>query len=128
MKSSILISSSILVATVALALAACSKPSEGTPPAPAGSAAPASPGGIAVRVDEKGFTPAHVNAEKGKPITLVFTRTTDATCATEVVFPDFKITKPLPRDTPVRVELPASEARTLTFQCGMGMMRGAVVV
>ena len=128
MKSRIFVSSRLLVATAAVALAACAKPSEGAPPAPAGSAAPASAGGIAIRVDEKGFTPAHVNAEKGKPTILVFTRTTDATCATEVVFPDLKITKQLPRDTPVRIELPASEAHTLTFQCGMGMLRGTVVV
>jgi len=103
-----------------LAIGACSKSS--------GGGAPAGPGEIAVRVDSDGFTPSEVKAEKGKPLTLVFTRTTDATCAKEVVFPELDIEKPLPKDTPVRVQLPTTDARSYTLQCGMAMYKGKVVV
>jgi plastocyanin domain-containing protein len=108
-----------LAAVAALALSTYAIPSLASPPA--GSE-------VAVRVDEKGFTPSHVNVEKGKPLTLIFTRTSDDTCARDAVFPDLGIKKPLPKDTPVRIELPTTDARTFTFQCGMGMYKSNVVV
>jgi plastocyanin domain-containing protein len=82
----------------------------------------------AVAVDGKGFTPAEVRVEKDKPASLVFTRTTESTCAREVVFPELKVQKALPLNTPVSVDVPTAEARTLTFQCGMGMFKSAVVI
>jgi plastocyanin domain-containing protein len=85
-------------------------------------------GPIAITADDKGFTPASVALKKGAPAQLVFTRTTDATCATEVVFPDLKITKKLPLNTPVSIDVPTDAPRALSFACGMGMFKGAVVV
>ena len=81
-----------------------------------------------VKVDNKGFTPSEVKVEKGKPASLVFVRTTDSTCAKEVVFPELKLEKELPLNTPVRVDIPTTEARTLTFQCGMAMFKSAVLI
>lgn len=87
------------------------------------------PGGvIPVIADGDGFKPSSVKLVKGSPAALVFTRTTDDTCATEVVFPELDIKKPLPKDTPVRIDLPSDKARTLTFQCGMGMYKSSVVI
>ena len=79
-------------------------------------------------VDNKGFTPSEIKVEKGKTAWLVFVRTTDSTCAKEVVFPELKIEKDLPLNTPVKVEVPTAEARTLTFQCGMAMYKSAVLI
>jgi plastocyanin domain-containing protein len=81
-----------------------------------------------IKVDDKGFTPNEVKVEKGKPASLVFVRTTDSTCAKEVVFPDLKLEKDLPLNTPVRIDIPTTEARTLRFQCGMAMFKSAVLV
>ena len=81
-----------------------------------------------VTVDDHGFTPSEVHVEKGKPLSLVFTRTTDKTCATEVVFPELKLKKDLPLNTAVSIDVPTEQSRTLAFQCGMGMYRSAVVI
>lgn len=87
-------------------------------------------GGAPVKVvaNENGYTPSSVTVPKGQPATLEFTRTTDKTCAREVVFPDLGIKKDLPLNQPVTVTVPAGEAKTYTFQCGMGMFKGSVVV
>lgn len=87
------------------------------------------PGGaIAVTVGDDGFAPSHIEVDKGSSVTLRFTRTSNATCATEVVFPELNIKKDLPLNQAVDVEIPAKESRTLTFQCGMGMYKSQVVV
>jgi len=87
-----------------------------------------SSGRIAIRADDKGFTPSSVTVKKGAPATLVFTRTTNDTCATSVVFPELKIKKDLPLNQPVDVEVPTGDARTLSFACGMNMFKSSVVV
>lgn len=81
-----------------------------------------------VAADEDGFKPSSVTLKKGAPATLVFTRKTEQTCATEVVFPELGIEKDLPRGVPVSIVVPTDEVRTLTFQCGMGMYKSAVVI
>lgn len=85
-------------------------------------------GVITVEAGEKGFAPSSVKVKRGAPASLVFTRTTDDTCATEVVFPDLGVKKDLPKGTPVAIELPTDKEQTLTFQCGMGMYKSSVVV
>jgi plastocyanin domain-containing protein len=108
----------VLLATAAvLASAGCSK----STPAPMAD----------VTANEHGFTPASLKIPSGGPGsrgTVSFVRTTDQTCATEVVFPDLKLQKDLPLNQVVKVDLPTDTAKTLTFQCGMGMYKGAVVV
>jgi plastocyanin domain-containing protein len=85
-------------------------------------------GPVQVTADGDGFKPSSVQLKKGEPGALVFTRTTDETCATEVVFPELKIEKKLPKGEPVRIDIPTDKEQKLTFQCGMGMYKSAVVV
>ena|SRR5277367_2058874 len=83
---------------------------------------------VAIRADDKGFTPSSIALKKGAPSTLTFTRTSDDTCATEVVFPELNVKKTLPLNQPVDVDVPTGDARTLAFTCGMGMFKSAVVI
>jgi plastocyanin domain-containing protein len=84
-----------------------------------------------VTAGEHGFSPASLDVPAGGPgshKTVTFVRTTDKTCATEVVFPDLNIEKKLPLNEVVGVDLPTDVPKRLTFQCGMAMYKGAVVV
>ena len=80
-----------------------------------------------VTVDGEGFHPASLTIPAGKPVTLVVTRTTDRTCAKEIVIPSLNETRSLPLDRPVEIRIPPQEKGTLTFACGMDMYRGRLV-
>lgn len=119
-------------------LVACSKGSDAkstTAPAPAPTAAaPAAPAGdgkIAVTVTEKGFEPDGIKVKKGTPYTFTFTRTTDATCAKEVVMQlggGKSIDKKLPLNEAVSFEATFADAGDLKYACGMDMVIGTVHV
>jgi len=117
----------VLGVAAVLGLVACDKKADpvGADAAPV---AVADKGAIAVVVDSDGFKPSSVKLKKGTPATLVFTRTTDETCATEVVFPQLDIKKDLPKNTPVTITVPTDKEQKLTFQCGMGMYKSSVVI
>ncbi len=83
---------------------------------------------IAITADENGFSPASVEVKQGEPTALAFTRTSDDTCAKEVVFPELDVKKELPKGETVYVTVPTNDARTYSFTCGMGMYKSAVVV
>jgi plastocyanin domain-containing protein len=81
-----------------------------------------------VVADERGFTPSQLEVPGGGPREITFTRLSDETCATEVVFPELGIKEALPLNRPVAIKLPPGEGKTYGFQCGMGMYKSAVVV
>lgn len=86
-------------------------------------------GAVAVTADDHGFTPSSVTFKKGAPASLVFTRTTDDTCAKEVVFPELNnLKKDLPKNQAVTIDIPTDKEQKLTFQCGMGMYKSSIVV
>jgi hypothetical protein len=85
-------------------------------------------GSVKVTVSDHGFVPSSIQAKRGQPLTLEFTRVSDQTCAKQVAFPELNLTKDLPLNTTVTIQVPTDVARTLTFQCGMGMYKSAVVI
>ena len=78
-----------------------------------------------VRVTEKGFEPARITLKSGVPALITFVRTTDATCAKEVVFPSLNVRRELPLNEAVIIELTPARA-DLGFVCGMGMFKGSI--
>jgi RND family efflux transporter MFP subunit len=79
-----------------------------------------------VAVGDTAFEPSRVTLRAGVPARLTFTRTSDKTCATEVVFPSLSIRRALPLNQPVVIELTPSSGE-LAFTCGMNMLRGTLV-
>lgn len=88
----------------------------------------AADGRIAITVTEKGFEPEVVTVSVGKPVTLVFTRTTAKTCATDLVMPAERINEPLPLGKPVEITFTPATQGELEYACAMDMYKGKVIV
>ena len=99
----------------------------GAPPSTAASVA-AGAQETKVLVTEKGYEPGKLTVRAGQAARITFVRTTDKTCATEVVFPTLNIRRPLPLNEPVLVEFTPRDSGEIGFVCGMNMLRGTVVV
>jgi plastocyanin domain-containing protein len=82
---------------------------------------------VSVNVGATGYDPAEVKGEAGKPLRLVFRRTTDKGCGQQLVIPAEKIQRDLPLDRPVAVDVTVPASGKLAFTCGMGHYEGAVV-
>jgi plastocyanin domain-containing protein len=80
-----------------------------------------------MKVTDKGFEPATVTVKKGEPVTLVITRTTDHTCATDIVIDDYGINTKLPLNKAVTVTFTPKKAGDLQYGCAMGKMIGGVL-
>lgn len=75
-----------------------------------------------------GYSPDVIEVERGKPVQLSFYRDEENTCSEEVLFPDFSIRRDLPAFKTTLVELLPEKPGTYPFTCGMGMLRGSLIV
>jgi plastocyanin domain-containing protein len=107
-----------IVAVAVMALTSCQNKKEPQARGPAAD--------VPVRVTEKGFEPSRIEVKKGSNATLVFTRTTDNTCATDVVFSGNGAHLDLPLNQPVRIAL-GTVNENIPFACGMKMFTGEIV-
>ena len=82
---------------------------------------------IEVKVTNE-FAPAEVHVKKGEKVNLVFTRTTDRTCATSVHFKDLGVNQDLPLNKPVTVSVSTAKAGKYRYACSMDMIAGTLVV
>jgi hypothetical protein len=69
------------------------------------------PATVVVTVTDKGFEPSRVSVQEGQPARITFRRTTDNTCATEVVFPSLNIRRALPLNEDVEIEFTPAAVR-----------------
>ena len=74
------------------------------------------------------YSPDVIVVERGKPVRLNFLRQETAACSEEVVFPDFARRAQLPEGELVPVDFVPEAAGEYEFTCGMGMLRGKLVV
>jgi plastocyanin domain-containing protein len=113
-----------LLASLALSSAVFADP-------PAKPAAPAATTRLEVSVTKRGFDPDSINVPANKPLTLVFTRKTDSTCAKSVVLTlddGKKIERELPLNKPVEIAVTFPKAGKLGYACAMDMAKGVIVV
>ncbi|MGB8952017.1 MAG: cupredoxin domain-containing protein [Candidatus Aminicenantales bacterium] len=75
-----------------------------------------------------GYTPDVIVVQRGKPVRLNFYRDETADCSDTIVFGDFKIRKVLPAYKTTAIEFTPEKAGEYEFTCGMGMMRGKLIV
>ena len=86
---------------------------------------------IDISVTEAGFEPSKVTVKRGEEVTLAFKRTTDKTCATEVVVhvnEKDTVEKKLPLNEVVPVTVTFPKTGELGYACGMNMHKGVIVV
>ena len=82
-----------------------------------------------VRVTVKGgYSPDVVVVKRGVPVELDFYRDEASSCTEEVVFGDFGISRRLPAFETTTIRLTPERAGTFTFNCGMNMVRGKLIV
>ena len=75
-----------------------------------------------------GYDPDTIVVKKGVPVRLYFYRDETADCSDTIVFGDFKIRKALPAFKTTAIEFTPEKEGEYVFTCGMGMMRGKLVV
>lgn len=83
---------------------------------------------VTITLNEKGFQPDSFKLRQGVLARVTFVRKVEATCGTEVVLADYNIKRELPLNQPVTIEFTPSKAGEFKFACGMGMLRGTIIV
>jgi plastocyanin domain-containing protein len=91
-------------------------------------AEPKGPQTVSVAVTDAGFVPAEIAVKKGEPVVFLVTRTTDATCAKEIVIPGAHVRKALPLNQEVRITFTPEKKGDLRYVCGMDMVSGTFKV
>jgi plastocyanin domain-containing protein len=81
-----------------------------------------------INITKMGYEPGSLTLKRGIPARITFLRTVENTCATEVVFADYGITKELPLNQAVVVNFTPKTAGEFSFTCGMRMHRGKLFV
>ena len=83
---------------------------------------------VRITVTKRGYEPWKIEAKAGVPLTLVVTRTTDETCATELVLPEYGVNAKLPLNQPVTITFTPARAGELRYACAMNMFQGVIEV
>ncbi len=122
-----------MIRTIALALAlvgfgACKKDEKPAPKAAPVAATVNADGSrtIPIEVNADGYTPDKIPGKPGEKLKLVFTRTKDSSCISQLKMADGKLID-LPMNQPVEVPVTVPQTGEVAFACGMDMIHGAVV-
>jgi len=75
-----------------------------------------------------GYSPEVVRVLPGVPVRLVFDRQEDSECSGRLLVPDLGVDVALAEFEATAVALPALDEGTYEFTCGMGMLRGSILV
>ena len=82
---------------------------------------------ISLKVTQKGFEPATVKVKKGEPLKLKVTRTTQRTCATELLIEGSSINVPLPLNQEVEIAYTPTKTGQIKYGCAMNKMISGIL-
>ncbi|MEW6734401.1 MAG: cupredoxin domain-containing protein [Acidobacteriota bacterium] len=83
---------------------------------------------IKITVSENGYEPASFQLKRGIPAQITFYRADANNCGEELIFKDLNIYQTLPVNKPVTINLKPEQSATYTFNCGMNMLQGKMIV
>ncbi|MDP2276364.1 MAG: cupredoxin domain-containing protein [Archangium sp.] len=83
---------------------------------------------VVMSVTDEGFVPSNVTVKANEPVTLVITRKTEETCATEILIDGTDIKTALPLNQAVEVAWTPTRAGAVKFGCAMDKMIGGVLL
>lgn len=84
---------------------------------------------VHIEAGHMGYAPKRIALEAGVPARLVFKRTAEGDCLSQVQIPELGITKTdLPLGEEIAVDFTPEEGGEYTFVCGMDMVHGTLVV
>lgn len=83
---------------------------------------------VKLAVTDRGFVPADIQVDRGRPVTLLVTRQVEATCANEIVIADAGIREKLPLNQEVRITFTPEAKGELRYACPMDMITGSIRV
>jgi plastocyanin domain-containing protein len=81
---------------------------------------------VAIEANKDGYNPDKIPGKPGEKLDLVFTRTFEAECISQLKTPDGKLVD-LPMNKPVEVAVTVPQTGELGFACGMDMFHGVIV-
>lgn len=81
-----------------------------------------------VTLTDKGYQPRSLKLRRGIPARVTFIRKIEETCGKAIAIPQYNIRRELPLNEPVVLEFTPNKAGEFNFTCGMGMLRGTLIV
>ncbi len=124
-------SKTLFVVAIGLAATAAACKKDRAKESPASGGGEAHGNHIAIKVTEDGFEPDDIKVKQGEPVTFVFERKTDKTCAKEVIIhvdEGNQIETRLPLNEPVEVAVTFPKSGEVKYACGMDMIKGSIHV
>ena len=85
-------------------------------------------GAVRVEVSSQGFAPAQITVTPMQRVRLAFIRRDAQNCGSQVKIPALGITRALVPGGVTLIEFDSPSDGRLAFSCGMGMMRGSIIV
>ena len=82
---------------------------------------------VTVRVAGGVYTPNVIHAKAGEPLRIRVEIRERHSCATKLLVPDLKLDFDLPGQGSVDLLIPAAQASSYLFTCGMKMVKGSIV-
>ena len=84
---------------------------------------------VEIEAGRMGYAPREIRLQAGVPTRLVFTRTVEDECSSQVTLPAYGVeATDLPLGEPVAIEFTPTEAGEVEWVCGMDMQRGTIAV